>query len=223
MHSAITKLLSLADEPIGSATSRDEADRYLSKWGERGEELAEILNGKNGFYAFDEALFVRPLHRADSPLGLVEWNADSLWRNKYVEDLAEVLFFAEDIFGVQFCIRDGAVCTFDPETAAFEEMSASIGPWALEILADPGFRTGQPLAVSWQTKNGPLQPGQRLIPKTPFVLGGKYEIENLYPINEVEGMLYRSTIANQIHDLPDGSSVEIRVIRPPGAPDDWRS
>ena len=95
--------------------------------GETGDELAEILNGKNGFYAFDEALFVRPLHRADFPLGLAEWNANSLWRNKYVEGLAEVLFLAEDICGVQFCIRDGAVCTFDPETAAFEKISASIG------------------------------------------------------------------------------------------------
>jgi hypothetical protein len=223
VHSAITKLLSFSGEPIGSATDRNETERYLSKWGGRGDEFAEILSRNNGFYAFDDALFVRPLHRASPPLGLAEWNADSLWKNRYVEDLTGVLFFAEDLFGVQFCIRNGAVCTFDPETAAFEEMSASIGEWAAEILADPAFRTGQPLAISWQAKNGHLLRGQRLIPKTPFVLGGKYEIENLYAIGDVEGMLYRSTIASQIRDLPDGSSVEINVIPPPGVPGSSKS
>jgi hypothetical protein len=214
MHSAIAKLISLGGEPLAGAIDRNEADHYLGKWGERGQELAEMLDHKNGCYAFDGALLIRPFQRGDAPLGIVEWNDESLWRNQYVEDLAGALFFAEDLFGGQFCIRDGEVWTFEPETGAFEQMSPTIGDWGLEILADSDLRTGRPLADEWRTKEHALQTGRRLLPKRPFVLEGKYEIDNLYSIGDVEGMRFRASIANQIRDVPDGSTVEIKLVPP---------
>jgi hypothetical protein len=54
----------------------------------------------------------------------------------------------------------------------------------------------------------------RLLPKTPFVCGGKYQLDNLYSVEEVKGMQFRASIANQIRDLPDGSDV---VLKPPTA------
>src|SRR5207244_2392703 len=111
------------------------------------------------------------------PLGLLEWNAEDLWKGEYVEDLSSVLFFAEDVFGGQFRIRAERVCTFDPETGQIEVMSSSLGAWAHELLADYEFQTGYPLAHAWQVKNSPLPTGVRLLPKLPFVCGGKYEVD----------------------------------------------
>lgn len=208
MHNAITKLLSIASEPIGDAVSG--AD-FLSRWGALGDSLAAMLGMKNGFYAYESALLVRPLHHHNSPLGLLEWNASTLWKAEYVEDLSNSLFFAEDVFGGQYCIREDKICSFDPESGLFEAISSSLDEWADSLMADYQFRTGYPLAHEWQTKNGLLSPGMRLLPKMPFVCGGKYEVENLYSHSDTKGMLYRATIANQIRDLPDGSEIVLKT------------
>jgi hypothetical protein len=50
------------------------------------------------------------------------------------------------------------------------------------------------------------------MPKIPFVLGGKYSLDNLYALAAVSGMKTRGNIARQIKDLPDGSRVEFRII-----------
>lgn len=211
MHQAITKLLSVASEPIADVLGRGVALQHLSKWGKLGEELAELLACRNGFYAYESALCVRPLCHKASPLGLSEWNVDNLWKSKYIDNLTNVLFFAEDVFGGQFCIRGEAICTFDPETGALEEVSSSLGSWAEGLMADYEYRTGYPLAHAWQVENSPLLPGLRLLPKVPFICGGRYEAANLYPLDEVRGMLFRASIANQIQDLPDGAQVVFDV------------
>jgi len=74
-------------------------------------------------------------------------------------------------------------------------------------MADYPFRTGHPLARAWQAKNSPLRPGMRLLPKLLFVCGGQYEVENLYPLDDVQGMPFRASIANQIRDLPHGAEI----------------
>jgi hypothetical protein len=214
----IAKLASIGGDPIANPVTGARALQYLRKWGACGRDLAQLLEQKNGFYAYESSLLVRPLEHAVAPLGLVEWNSERLWKDKYAEDLPKVLFFAEDIFGCQFCFRrDSIICTFDPETGAIEEMTSSLTDWAKEILAEYDFRTGYPLAHAWQMENSPLPRGIRLLPKRPFVLGGKFEVENLYSLNEVEGMLFRSSISNQIRNLPEGSQVVIRVSSPPEA------
>lgn len=167
MHQALSKLLSIAGGPLGNRVADDDCVRYLGRWGALGEELAELLTRKNGFYAYEFALLLRPLQPDSRPLGLAEWNTDDLWREQYTEGMSDVLFFAEDVFGGQFCLRGGKVCTFDPETGLFDLMSDSVYAWASDILIDFEFRTGQPLAHAWQVNNGPLPSGVRLLPKTP--------------------------------------------------------
>jgi hypothetical protein len=214
VQSALTKLLSFASEPIGNLLSVDEAVRSFAKWGTLGEELAETLSKRNGFYMFESALLFRPFRHESTPLGILQWNAQGIWKGNYVEDLSNVLFFAEDVFGGQFGIREGSVCTFDPETGLFERMSASISAWAEDLLSDYEFRSGYPLAHTWQVQNAPLTNGIRLLPKIPFVCGGKYEVENIFPLDEVKGMLFRASIANQIRNLPDGSQIVFDVSPP---------
>jgi len=208
MDRSIAQLLSIASEPIGIPIVDMKS---LDEWGILGAELAELLMLKNGFYAYESALLVRPLRSQHPPLGLLEWNAPGLWISEYAEAIDHTLFFAEDVFGGQFCIRDQCVRAFDPETGNFEQLCDSLSQWAHLVLTDYQYRTGYPLAHSWQSKSGPLRPGMRLLPKVPFICGGKYEMENLYSISDVDAMSFRASIANQMRDLPDGSKVVLRV------------
>jgi hypothetical protein len=211
MDRALSDLLAIAGEPIGLHLEQDEAIQLFGKWGAIGEALAQLLNRRNGFYAFDSALLVRPLKNGGSPLGLVEWNMHGLWKEQYVENLADMLFFAEDGFGGQFAIRNNTVCCFDPETGQFEVIGPSLDAWVNDLLNDYEFRTGYPLVHAWQERNAHLAPGMRLVPKIPFVCGGRYEVNNLYSLNEVKGMQFRASIARQIRDLPDGSQVILDI------------
>lgn len=207
MSRAVSRLLGVASKPIAEAVGRVHLPNRRS---ELEEELCEILSHRNGFYAFESALLVRPACYAGAPLGTLQWNEPMLWRRDYTSDLGDTLFFAEDVFGAQYCIRDDSVCNFDPETARFEIMCSSLEGWADTVMGATSLRTGFAMAHDWQIKNGPLLPGTRLLPKVPFVCGGPYDVDNLYAIDDVTGMQFRASIANQIRDLPDGSEIVFR-------------
>ncbi len=209
MQHAITKLLLVAGEPILDSIPGTEV---LKKWGALGKELVEMIHIKNGFYAFESALLVRPLHNMQAPLGLLEWNAPELWRGEYETIGTDSLFFAEDAFGGQYCIHENRICAFDPETGLFDVISDSLSTWANDVMANFEIRTGYPLVHNWQTEHGPLPAGMRLLPKIPFVCGGKYEVENLYAAVDLKGMIFRASIANQIRDLPDGTKIVFKIM-----------
>jgi hypothetical protein len=213
MNPAINKLLSIAGPAI---TAPDEPDHFLNRWGRLGLELAETLRLRNGFYAYESALLLRPYRHRDAPLGLLEWNAPSLWKGEYTGGLPEILFFAEDAFGEQFCIRGDWICSFKPEEGSFVALAASLGEWAAKIGADRDFLTGYPLAHSWQVAIRPILPGERLLPTVPFVLGGKFELQNLHAGEDIEGMRFRALIASQIRDMPDGSQIVLEVTEENG-------
>ncbi len=208
MDTRLNKLLSIASEPIGEPIALSE---FLEGWEELGRQLVEMLSRKNGFYAFESALLVRPLWRGESPLGVMEWNSPPVWKGEYHEDFGAVLFFAEDIFGCQFCIRGDEICTFDPETATFEGMASSVEGWASEVMSDYSLHTGYPLAHEWQDLHGSLAPGYRLLPGCPFVCEGEFAVENLFATPELEGMSFRALLSNEIRDLPDGAKIIFRL------------
>ena len=174
--------------------------------------LAPLLRLKNGFYAFESALHVFPDVTAGGERGLLEWNATELWRGEYAGMADGAVYFAEDVFGAQFCVREHAVCTFDPETGEFETIARDLDEWATAVLDEYSLLTGFPLAHEWQTQHGMLPAGSRLVPKQPFVLGGEFALENLHALDAVKGMKFRADIAVQVRDLPDGASVELKVI-----------
>lgn len=176
------------------------------------EELKTLLATRNGFWAYESSLLVRPFRHDVVPLGILEWNDKQLWKGEYNVNLERILFFAEDVFGCQYCLSDNKVKVFDPETGELEEIAKSLEEWAGIILKDYQFRTGYPLAHAWQMQNYPLPPGSRLLPNVSFVLGGKYELQNLHIGNDAEGMVFRASIANQIQDVDDGGQIMLEVV-----------
>lgn len=208
MQDASTYLLSISSTSIGGAAFGFDA---LDSWGSIGRELVELLQIKNGFCAYESALILRPLNNSLSIRGIMEWNAHALWHAEYRMLSIPMLCFAEDIFGVQFCIADNHVGTFDPETGELKTQWSSLDDWGHAILADENVMTGHSIAHEWQQLNGPLPLGSRLIPKIPFVLGGEYKIDNLFLMEDVQAMHARASIANQIYELPDGTQIRLQV------------
>jgi hypothetical protein len=209
----IEKLLSISSEALGSKPS---AFPELLRVYALGSELFQMLEQKNGFYAFEYALHVFPL-TSDPETGLEGWNAESLWRNRY-EDLAEgLLFFAEDILQDQFCLskKQGGVHRFNAETGQTTLMAESVEEWAGVILSNYRTETGWPFVHEWQEKNGRLPLGKRLMPKTAFFLGGEYKIENLSAGNPLEGMRLKADLAMQTRHLPEGAKVKLHVAPKP--------
>lgn len=199
----VAKLLSVASSALGTPGVVPEVVV--------GSEVASLLQARNGFYAFESALHVFPSGWAGDELSVEEWNSALLWRDAF-EGMADgLVFFAEDLFGSQFAVRDGEVVTFDPETAGVEHVADSIEEWSSLLLDDYEVLTGCPLAAEWQALHGRLLARQRLLPKMPFVAGGGFEIGNLYPLDSVEGMRFRASLAIQIRDLPDGAKIRFTI------------
>ena len=183
-----------------------------------GRELAELLSERNGFYAFESALHVYGIYATGEPSetqpDILRWNDPDCWRSSYGDLADDYLFFAEDVFGGQFAIADGgeSIVSFDPETADSAIVADGIDSWAKAILEDFDYLTGHSLASAWQKRHGGLRQGDRLLPKLPFVVGGKYEISNLRSSNAVDGMRFRGEIAVQIANLPEGSPIHFRAM-----------
>lgn len=207
---SLDKLLSSASSSL-SESAPEISQELRSLAGSLADDLLRMLCQRNGFYALESALHVFPAHSTQQEFGLDDWNKNSLWRNAYKNQADGCLFFAEDIFGGQFCIKDGQVFTFDPETGGLDYLAGNIEDWAKAVINDYEVLTGYPLAHEWQKQNGRIPAKKRLLPKIPFVAGGEFVLENLYLVDGVEGMKFRADIANQIRDLPDGAQITFNV------------
>ncbi|GAA4009230.1 hypothetical protein GCM10022247_34170 [Allokutzneria multivorans] len=165
--------------------------------------LGESSEG-GGFYAFESALHVFSTQRAQ------EWNAPELWRDGFANLEPDWWFFAEDVFADQFFrAPTGEVGVFRAEEGEAEMLAPDLEAWAELILGDFEVWTGYPLAHEWQEEHGRLAEGERLTPKIPFVVGGGYELGNLYAASAVEIMAFRASFAAQVESLSDGTEIRL--------------
>ena len=207
----IEKLLSIGSPALGREEVVINLENFAS-FGRLGEELLAMLNLKNGFYAFESALQVFPAAHFAQEMTLSRWNSHGLWKFEYDGIADGKLFFAQEAFGNQFCIFQDQVWFFDAETGNVEFCADSMEGWAEKILSDYEMQTAYPFMHHWQKANGSIEPGHRLMPKMPFVLGGDFKLTNLYSLNAVSAMRFRGYLANQIKDLPDGTKIEFKII-----------
>lgn len=207
MSERIRKLISIAGEPISKGEGIPPAD-----WKGLKSELFDLLSKRNGFYAFESALLVRPFAEGGLPRSLEKWNASDLWRKSYDIDLPALYFFAEDVFGGQFAITEDEIVSFDPETGVIEVIGHSLEQWADALLSDYDYFTGYSLASAWQKVHGGIPFGYRLIPRQLFVLGGEFEINNLMCVEEARAMRSRGFFATELKDVPEGGQVSFELV-----------
>lgn len=209
MSRFIEKLLSICSDELSYIKS-DENCKALQDL-PLAHELKDLLARKNGFYGFEYALHVFPWETTDSEIGMLDWNKESLWISSYDDMAKGAFFFAEDILGCQFCLKNDGVYTFDPETGGFDKLANNINEWCQMILSDYRVLTGYSLAHDWQVTNGEISQGYRLAPKIPFVAGGLFELDNLYLGKSFELLKARANIAIQIRDVPEGGSINLTL------------
>ncbi len=205
----LSKLLTISSD--GLTDTKPSPVAVILAQGRLGSQLLSMLELKNGFYAFESALHVFPACACPGVVSISQWNSDDLWKSEYEGLMTEYFCFAEDVFGFQFALREDRVYVVDPETAEPTLFAGDFGEWATRILDDFELHTGYTTAHQWQARHGPLEPGHRLIPKIPFVCGGDYQLDNLYSGASVPAMRFRGSLARQIKDLPDGSTIEFVI------------
>jgi len=200
---AANEIVSAAPPALDGWTTRH-ADARLA-------ELEHLYSHKNGFLAFDRALrfFAADPHAHD--LSLSRWNSPRLWRDHYGNLADDLLFFADDIFGGQFCLKEGGVFTFEPETGTLERLADDLDGWAALMLTETDYYTGRPLAAAWQERFGVLEPTQRLISTLLFTLGGEFSLANLSAKDATLGMKIRGPIAQKISGLPEGTKIRFVI------------
>jgi hypothetical protein len=160
--------------------------------------IMALLKNKNGFYTFKSALHIFSIEEQEVINNIVK--KSNLYK-------AECFYFAEDIFGNLFCIKNNKFYLMDLESGSYEYIADNLDGWAKEILNDYNYLTGYPLADEWQKINQPLKNNERLVPKKSFLLGGEYEINNLYTMDRIEALSLRFDIFNQLKDISDGDSI----------------
>lgn len=142
---------------------------------------------------------------------LEDWNAPRRWRDAF-DGLADgPPFIAESFLGEQYRIVDGEVVRWNPETGQQEPCGASIGDWLTLVRFDPSAEVPLWLLEDWRRLHGILPPGHHLAPSVPFVLGGGYDLSNLYPLAAVSDLRWRAQLATQLRDMPDGAEVRLHV------------
>jgi len=204
------KLISLGGARLCPAVADFRID-ILEPRGKLGNQLANFLRQKNGFYAFESALHLFPACRAERIMNLEKWNNPKLWIEYYDDTAMDILLFAEGILGDQFGVKDGEIVRFEAETGLIESVAASLEEWAALILNDYKYQTGYPLAHEWQKAHGPLPTGQRLVAIMPFVLGGSFDVSNLFALDAAKAMRYHGELALQIRHAPDGTKIKFEI------------
>lgn len=206
-ETALETLLGRARGPMGPSIDLD----FGTETGPLAE-LGQLISRINGFFLFNAGIQVFRAGEDGLGVDLLTWNQEDTWKDTY-DGLADDLFcFAQDIFGVQFAIIGGKeVVRFDPETARDEVLGESLNDWATWLLADPDVRGAASFAYAYQQQHGALAPDARLVPRTFFVAGGGYDFDNFLAYDAVSAMRIRGPIAQQVHELPDGATVNIRL------------
>lgn len=210
MGPSLHKLLEIGGAPFVSKDA-DSTVKALDHFGDVGASINDVLRQKNGFFCFESALRFFPSVTVESSWGLGEWNSHDLWKADYRGLADNVFCFAEELFGQQFVLFDGKVGIFETETADLKIVALSLEEWASKILLDYNQMTGYGLAREWQRMYGPLHARHRLMAKKPFVLGGEYSMANLVSMESFRIMKTLGNLAHQIHALPDGARIELKV------------
>ena len=171
-----------------------------------------FLRSFNGGYFFDNALHIFGTAEETPHHDLNYIN--NLFRASFGELSKDIWFFAEDIFGNPYGFYDNNVILFNLETSDKEIVAKDFSGWLNEINNDINYYTGQSLAKELSEDDKfKLAYGKRLCAKYPFVMGGEYSIENLVLKDFENNIDYNSSIAKQIVNLPDGSSIKLDIIK----------
>ena len=211
-NSPLSKLAEIASPGRGSPENYFVESKFRLFNSKIADELEALLSQKNGFVAFESALSVFSADPNDIVKNLNDWN--HTLRDHMAFDNSAYFSFAEDLFLGQYVISEAGILKIDLESGESVLHSSSLHEWAEKILQDYNFETGYTVGVEWQSKNGRLGNGHRLVPKQPFALGGDYGPSNMVCLKDDIALGLLASLYQQIRDLPDGAQATVHDWNP---------
>jgi hypothetical protein len=167
------------------------------------------LENYNGLFAFHRALHVFGCAPSVPFHDIAKRNAPESWREMYGDAANGLRFFAEEAFGNLYAYGPTGIVFFDIESAESTVVAANFEGWTNYIANDTDYATGRRLLDQWSAIHGPLPFGSRLCPKKLFILGGKYEVGNLYAVDWARNLEFHAEVSRQLKNLPEGTKVKI--------------
>jgi len=168
-----------------------------------------MTNCCNGGYYYNRSLHIYSVGSVDDFNNIFYIN--DLLKKEYNEIIKNEFFFAQEIFGNQFGFSQDGIVFLNIETGEKNILAENFDGWYNEIRNDLDYYTGRNIVNAWNAIHEPLDHNTRLCPTVPFVIGGEYEIENLYKSIFPNFLLSNANIARQIYDLPEGAPVVLKL------------
>lgn len=171
----------------------------------------DFIKTYNGGYFFDKALHIYGCTNKFTFHSINKIN-DKI-NHEYGKISYGNFFFASDVFGNQYCydFQIGHIFLFNIESGDKEFVANNFLEWIEAIKSETDYYTGQSIIQKWEGIMLPVNYDERLTPKKPFVIGGDYHPNNLR-VEKLDKILeFNSSIAKQIYDLPDGTSITIKL------------
>lgn len=168
----------------------------------------EYLVLGNGGYYFNNSLHIFGLSQD------TRWHdvnhINELVSSEYGQIVDGCFFFAEDVFGNLFGLKNEEIIFFNIESGDSDIIADSLDNWEENILQDIDYYTGCEFVPSSKEAHK-LISGYRMCPKYPFLLGGEYESSNLYIKRYDKNIAYQAHIAKQVYGKPDGTKVVLNI------------
>lgn len=174
-------------------------------------DLADMLRQSNGFVMWDGAFVLLPSGDGGPVPGIEGFNAGE-WKRAYPKEVEDTVFFAVDAFGFPFGVSHDRVVQLDPETGILRPVAETLGGLLDKVRAEPDETVALFALERWRAAGRDLRLGQRLAPKTPFVLGGGREADDFYAADMMERAAFNAHVYGRIRNLPDGATVELKVV-----------
>lgn len=166
--------------------------------------LFEVLREVNGFIIGNGVLHVRGASTVPEWHSLREaWQGENRFAKLYEGLEAEDIPFAQDSFGDQFLLRDGAVWRLFAETGEVEEMAVDLNEFWERVTEDAEGYLNVPAAD--------LAPGQLLLAYPPYCVGDTERQVGLTKLPAAEVIRFHATLAAQLKDVPEGAKIKFNI------------
>ena len=175
--------------------------------------LRAALMARNGCLAYRGALHVRgacldpPWHSLRSAIA-----GPQSFTTLYPDLPAGSVAFAEDAFGDQFLLREDRVWHLTAETGEIAEVAPSVEEFFDALLVDVAGVLGYEPIRAVGLVGGELGAGRLISAYPPFVMDAGEAGRSFRAVDALEVRAALAAFAGQIRDLPDGTTVQIKVV-----------
>lgn len=175
--------------------------------------LAGLLQQLNGFIQFHGGLHVRGACLAPAWHSLRDaWLGENAFHRLYPEVEPADIPFAQDCLGDQFLLREQQVWRLLGETGELEALAVSFREFLEQAQADPVEYLSLAPLLKFQEDGGTLEAGQQLSAYPPFCMDQSAQGVHLAAVPAEERRRFLANLAAQIRDVPDGGSIEFKVV-----------